>query len=701
VNKKQVTFKLGQEDITLSTGVLAKQAQASVLVTMGDTSILVTVAAQSAQGEIKSFFPLTVECRKRAYANGEIPGGFFKRESRLTEQEILISRAIDRSLRPCFPKNFYDEVQILATVISHDPEHLIDVPALIGASAALYLSGLPYQGPVVAARVGRHGTSLVLNPKKTDLETSDLDLLISAKQDAVIMVEAGAQELSESIMLSAIHHAYEQMQPAIEAIQSFKAVATEATWDWHQPPKLDADLTQQITQALEAPLLEAYGHQAKQARHAAIKAVKTKVLEDWTQPSADDPQRAVVSAAALNLLISEVEHRVVRQQVADRRLRIDGRAFDCVRPITTETNLLPRVHGSALFTRGETQALVTVTLGNERDAQMLDGGEKESFMLHYNFPPFCVGEVGFMGAPKRREIGHGNLAKRAVFAAMPKDTECPYVIRLVSEVLESNGSSSMATVCGASMALMDAGITLTGPVAGIAMGLLKQDDDYLILSDILGDEDHLGDMDFKVAGTHQGITALQMDIKISGLSKETLEKALDQAKAGRLHILSEMAKTLETSRQELSPHAPRIEMFNINPDRIRDVIGRGGATIREIIEQCNVEIDINDDGLVKLCAKNEAGLSQARSRIDELTAEIEVGVVYTGTIVKIMDFGAFVNVLPGKDGFLHISQIANERVENVSDYLKEGQTVTVKAIEIDKQGRVRVSMKALQTEISG
>jgi polyribonucleotide nucleotidyltransferase len=701
VNAKQVTFELGQEKITLETGVLAKQAQASVLVTMGDTVILVTVGAASAGGEIKKFFPLMVECRKRAYATGAVPGGFFKRESRLTEQEVLTSRAIDRSLRPCFPKNFYDEVQVLAIVLSQDPTHLIDVPALIGASAALHLSGLPYQGPVAAARVGREAGEFIINPTLEQLADSDLDILISGKKDSVIMVEADAQELSEEVMLSGIMHAHQQMQGAIESIETLKASADENIWNWIEPSKIDTDIADKIAEDLRPGLLDAYTHREKKLRSQAIRAAKEQVILTWTQPAEDGSDRAVVSGSALNLLINSVEHTLVRKQVADAQQRIDGRDFNVVRPITTATSLLPRTHGSALFTRGETQALVTVTLGNERDAQLLDGGGKEAFMLHYNFPPFCVGEVGFMGAPKRREIGHGNLAKRAVSAVLPGEDACPYVLRLVSEVLESNGSSSMATVCGASMALMDAGIKIRAPVAGIAMGLLKQDDEYMILSDILGDEDHLGDMDFKVAGTAAGVTALQMDIKISGLDADLLKKALLQAREGRLHILEEMAKTLSQSRQDLSLHAPRIEMFPINPERIRDVIGRGGATIREITEQFEVEIDISDDGMVKLCARNDAGLRQARARIDELTADVEVGSIYTGRVVKIMDFGAFISLLPGKDGFLHISQIANERVENISDHLTEGQDVTVKAIEIDKQGRVRVSIKALQTEISG
>jgi polyribonucleotide nucleotidyltransferase len=697
VNKHAVEFKYGNDNIIIETGELAKQSQASVVVRMGDTVLLATVCASSSKGQVKGFLPLTVESRKKAYASGDIPGGFFKRESKLTEAEILSSRAIDRTIRPCFPKNFYDEVQVLVTVLSLDPEHNADIPAMLGVSAALKLAGLPFDGPVAAVRVGMLGEELVINPGVKQLVDSRLDMIVSGKKDAVLMVEAGAKVLSEEVMLEAILLAQKEMQPAFVAIDELVEKAGANVWDWVKPEELAANFVSDIKESLRSQLSAAYEVQDKLVRKAEIKTIKAKFVESWLSRDdlgLDNPE------VALEMVFSECEHELVRANMFATNTRIDKRAFDEVRTISSGVSYLPRSHGSAVFTRGETQALVTVTLGSDRDAQMLDDGSKETFMLHYNFPPFCVGEVGFMGAPKRREIGHGNLAKRALENAL-NVSDLPYVVRVVSEVLESNGSSSMATVCGGSMALMDAGVKLASPVAGVAMGLMKKADNYIVLTDILGDEDHLGDMDFKVAGTIDGITALQMDIKIGGLSEEILRKALAQAKAGRIHILGEMAKTIEKTSSELSPFAPRVESMQINPDKIRDVIGRGGATIREITETYQVEIDISDEGVVKVCANDAEGLEGALAKIKELTADIEVGQVYTGKVVKIMDFGAFVSIFPGKDGFLHISQISNERVENINDYLAEGQEVVVKAIELDKQGRVRVSMKAASTEIAG
>lgn len=697
MNKHAVEFKYGNDNIIIETGELAKQSQASVVVRMGDTVLLATVCASSSKGQVKGFLPLTVESRKKAYASGDIPGGFFKRESKLTEAEILSSRAIDRTIRPCFPKNFYDEVQVLVTVLSLDPEHNADIPAMLGVSAALKLAGLPFDGPVAAVRVGMLGEELVINPGVKQLVDSRLDMIVSGKKDAVLMVEAGAKVLSEEVMLEAILLAQKEMQPAFVAIDELVEKAGANVWDWVKPEELAANFVSDIKESLRSQLSAAYEIQDKLARKAEIKTIKAKFVESWLSRDdlgLDNPE------VALEMVFSECEHELVRANMFATNTRIDKRAFDEVRTISSGVSYLPRSHGSAVFTRGETQALVTVTLGSDRDAQMLDDGSKETFMLHYNFPPFCVGEVGFMGAPKRREIGHGNLAKRALENAL-NASDLPYVVRVVSEVLESNGSSSMATVCGGSMALMDAGVKLASPVAGVAMGLMKKADNYIVLTDILGDEDHLGDMDFKVAGTIDGITALQMDIKIGGLSEEILRKALAQAKAGRIHILGEMAKTIEKTSSELSPFAPRVESMQINPDKIRDVIGRGGATIREITETYQVEIDISDEGVVKVCANDAEGLEGALAKIKELTADIEVGQVYTGKVVKIMDFGAFVSIFPGKDGFLHISQISNERVENINDYLAEGQEVVVKAIELDKQGRVRVSMKAASTEIAG
>ena len=698
MNKHVVEFKYGNESVVIETGELAKQAQASVVVRMGETVLLTTVCAGSAKGQVKGFLPLTVESRKKAYASGSIPGGFFKRESKLTEAEILTSRAIDRTIRPCFPKNFYDEVQVLVTVLSLDPDHNADIPSMIGVSAALKLAGLPFDGPVAAVRVGMVDDQLVVNPGLKKLAESKLDMIVSGKKDAVLMVEAGAKVLSEETMLQAILLAQKEMQPAFSAIEELVAKAGVNVWDWVKPEELAENFAKEIKDSLHAKLSAAYEIQDKLARKAEVGKIKASFVEAWL---AREDLGLVSPEVALEMVFNECEHELVRANMFATNTRIDKRSFDQVRAISSKVSYLPRSHGSALFTRGETQALVTVTLGSDRDAQMLDDGGKETFMLHYNFPPFCVGEVGFMGAPKRREIGHGNLAKRALENAFDNVNDLPYVVRVVSEVLESNGSSSMATVCGGSMALMNAGVKLASPVAGVAMGLMKHGESFIVLTDILGDEDHLGDMDFKVAGTIDGITALQMDIKIGGLSEEILQKALAQAKAGRMHILSEMAKTIEKTSENMSPYAPRVESMQINPDKIRDVIGRGGATIREITETYKVEIDISDEGLVKVCANDAEGLEGALAKIKELTTDIEVGQVYTGKIVKIMDFGAFVSIFPGKDGFLHISQISNERVENINEYLTEGQEVVVKAIELDKQGRVRVSMKAANTEIAG
>ncbi|MEN9470959.1 MAG: hypothetical protein RL214_315 [Pseudomonadota bacterium] len=688
-------MQFGSQEIILETGAVARQATASVLVSLGGTTVLVTVVGnKQAIGEERDFFPLTVQYQERTYAAGRIPGGYFKREGRPTEKEILTSRLIDRPIRPLFPQEFHNEVQIVATVMSSNPDINADIPALIGASAALSLSGLPFKGPIAAVRVGYLEGQYILNPSFKQLETSDLDLVVAATERAVLMVESQAAELPEEVMLNAILFGHQQMQGIIQAIKELAQEAGKPAWDAQTTSALlDSDTEQKITQAVQVPLTEAYQISEKLARKLKLDKLREDVITQWV-----DEEKGITSKA-IQLLLANIEEKIVRDRILAGAARIDGRDKKTVRPITIKPGFLPRTHGSALFTRGETQALVVTTLGTDRDAQTveaLDGEGRETFMLHYNFPPYSVGETGQMGSPKRREIGHGNLAKRALRAVLPSESDFPYVLRVVSEITESNGSSSMATVCGASIALMDAGVPLKKHVAGIAMGLIKEGDNFAVLTDILGDEDHLGDMDFKVAGTTDGVTALQMDIKIDGITEEILKMALNQAKEGRLHILNIMQQTLAEPRIEVSPYAPRITTLKINPEKIRDLIGKGGATIRAITEETGTLIDISDDGVVRISTSDLQACQNAIERIKKVTAEVEVGRIYEGAIVKLTDFGAFVNVLPGRDGLVHISQISNERVEQVSDVLSEGQIVKVKVLEIDRQGRIRLTMKDIE-----
>ena len=688
-------FQYGDHTVTLETGEIARQASGAVVCSMGDTSVLVTCVAVKSEVEGRDFFPLTVNYQERTYAAGKIPGGFFKREGRPTEKETLTSRLIDRPLRPLFPKGFTNEVQVIATVMSLDAEIDPDIPALIGASASVALSGVPFNGPIGAARVGYIDGEYVLNPRVSDLDKSELDLVVAGTDNAVLMVESEAKELSEQVMLDSVVYGHEQMQVVINAIRELVAEADVERWEWQAPDK-DEALEAAVAEVAEAQIIEAYQISDKQDRYARLADIRNGVVEALAAGEESQWSAADVADAT-----SALEKRVVRSRILDAQPRIDGRDTKTVRNINVRVGVLPRTHGSALFTRGETQALVITTLGTGRDAQLIDaieGERKENFMLHYNFPPYSVGEAGFVGSPKRREIGHGRLAKRGVQAVMPDMDDYPYVVRVVSEITESNGSSSMASVCGASLSMMDAGIPLKAPVAGIAMGLIKEGDRYAVLSDILGDEDHLGDMDFKVAGTTEGVTALQMDIKIDGITREIMETALAQAKEGRLFILGEMAKVIDKPREELSEFAPRFTTFKINPDRIRDVIGKGGATIRALTEETGTTIDLDDDGTVKIASVDKAAGEEAKRRILELTADAEVGKVYEGRVSKIMDFGAFVTILPGKDGLVHISQISNERVENVADKLSEGDIIKVKVLEIDKQGRIRLSMKAVDND---
>ncbi|MAA75550.1 MAG: polyribonucleotide nucleotidyltransferase [Salinisphaeraceae bacterium] len=684
------TFQYGQHEVTLETGEIARQADAAVMVRMSDTVVLVTAVGRKEASPTANFFPLTVNYQERTYAGGKIPGGFFKREGRPNENETLTCRLIDRPVRPLFPKGFYNEVQIIPTVLSLDPEVSPDIPALIGASAALALSGMPFAGPVGAARVGYVDGDYVLNPSKTQLESSALDLVVAGTADAVLMVESEAAELSEDVMLGSVLFGHEQMQVAINAINEMVSEVGKPAWDW-QPPARNESVDEAVKQAFGDAVNEAFQIADKQDRGQRLGEIKQELLEKFGGEEGqheDDELKAALSA---------LEKATVRGRILDGQPRIDGRDTRTVRPISIRTGVLPRTHGSALFTRGETQALVVATLGTGRDAQVIDaiGGEfKQPFMLHYNFPPYCVGETGFMGGPKRREIGHGKLAKRAVERVMPDlENEFPYVLRVVSEVTESNGSSSMATVCGTSLALMDAGVPIKAPVAGVAMGLIKEEDKFAVLTDILGDEDHLGDMDFKVAGTPTGVTALQMDIKIKGITREIMQAALEQARDGRMHILGEMKGVIETPRADVSEWAPRIFTIKIDSDKIRDVIGKGGVTIRAITEETGASIDIDDDGTIKVAAVDKAAADAAIKRIEDITRDIEAGQVYEGKVVRIMDFGAFVSLMPGRDGLVHISQIAEHRVEKVTDELNEGDTVRVKVLEVDKQGRVRLSMK--------
>ena len=694
--KKQVKqFQYGQHTVTLETGQIARQATGAVKVSMGDTVLLVTVVGKKEAKPDAPFFPLTVNYQEKFYAAGAIPGGFFKREGRPTEKEVLICRLIDRPIRPLFPKGFKNEVQVIATVMSFSKEIDSDIPALLGTSAAMAISGIPFSGPIGAARIGYADGEYLLNPSLEQLETSQLDLVVAGTDEAVLMVESEADLLSEEVMLGAVNYGHEQMQVAVEAIKEFAAENAKPTWDWVEET-INEELLNEINGQFGSQIESAFANQVKEDRYAALDEMRTAVKAHYFPEGEDEPKHNRKEVMAL---VSKLEKEHVRGKIISGSPRIDGRDPTQVRPISVEVGILPRVHGSALFTRGETQAIVATTLGTGRDAQLIDGIEGESkddFMFHYNFPPFCVGEAGFMSGPKRREIGHGKLAKRGLMAVVPSEEEFPYVKRIVSEITESNGSSSMASVCGSSLSMMDAGIPLKEPVAGIAMGLIKEGDDFAVLSDILGDEDHLGDMDFKVAGTANAITALQMDIKIQGITREIMEIALRQATAGRQFILGEMNKVISTPRKEMSAYAPRLETIKVNPDKIRDIIGKGGATIRALTEETNTTIDINDDGTVTIASINQEDGDLAKKRIEDLTAEVEVGTIYEGKVVKIMDFGAFVNLLPGQDGMVHISEICHERVAKVTDKIQEGETVRVKVLEVDKQGRVRLSMKALE-----
>jgi len=693
VSVSKQTFSYGPHSVTIETGRLARQSDGAVVVTMGDTVVLVTAVGKREAVAGRDFFPLTVNYVEKTYAAGKIPGGFFKREGRPSEKEVLTSRLIDRPIRPLFPEGFYNEVQIVATVLSLDPEIDSDIPSLIGASAALAISGIPFSAPIAATRVGYRNGTYLLNPTTTQVKTeSDLDLVVAGTADAVLMVESEANCLPEEVMLGAVLFGHEQMQTAIGAINKLAAGAGKPRWDW-KAPEANVALKQAVAAQAKSALTEAYGLVVKQARVTRLAEIRQSVQAALSGGDAPQFTKDQVSTE-----LHDLEYRLVRDFILDGKPRIDGRDLRTVRPITIEVGALPRTHGSAIFTRGETQALVTTTLGTGRDAQIIDalaGERREPFMLHYNFPPFSVGETGFMGSPKRREIGHGNLARRGINAVMPNLQEFPYVLRVVSEVLESNGSSSMATVCGTSLALMDAGVPLKGPVAGVAMGLVKEGERFAVLTDILGDEDHLGDMDFKVAGTKDGVTALQMDIKINGITAEIMKAALEQAKAGRLHILGEMNKVLDKARPEMSEWAPTIVTIKIDPEKIRDVIGKGGSVIRQITEETGATIDIENDGTVKIASVDAASGREALRRIEMITADVEVGRIYEGKVVRLMDFGAFVAILPGRDGLVHISQISEERVERVSDKLKEGDVVKVKVLEVDRQGRVRLSMRGV------
>jgi polyribonucleotide nucleotidyltransferase len=697
VNQVTKTFKFGDHEVVMQTGEVARQASSAVMVSIGDTMVLVSAVGRKEAKPGQDFFPLTINYQERTYAAGKIPGGFFKREGRPAESETLISRLIDRPLRPLFPKGFKNEVQVIATVMSLDPEIQTDIPAMLGASAALACSGMPFQGPIGAARVGYINGSYALNPSLSSMQDSDLDLVVAGTDNAVLMVESEAAVLSEDVMLGAVVFGHEQMQVAIQAIRELAAEVGAEPWGWEAAP-VNESLAAQVSSAAEAGLVEAYSTPDKMERQNKVAQVRDAVVEQLATEAEGAPSAAEVKGA-----FSTLEKSIVRGRILAGELRIDGRDTRSVRPISVKTGLLPRVHGSSLFTRGETQAIVAATLGTTRDAQIIDaleGERRDAFMLHYNFPPYCVGETGFVGSPKRREIGHGRLARRGVAAVMPDEEVFPYTIRVVSEITESNGSSSMASVCGSSLAMMDAGVPLSAPVAGIAMGLIKDDSRFAVLSDILGDEDHLGDMDFKVAGTEAGVTALQMDIKIDGITREIMEAALEQAKEGRLFILGEMNKVLAAPREELSEHAPRFITLKIHPEKIAAVIGKGGAVIRALTEETGATIDIGDDGVIKIASSDREAGEEARRRIEQITADVEVGAIYEGKVQKIMDFGAFVNILPGKDGLVHISQISEERVQNVSDELSEGQTVRVKVLEVDKQGRIRLSMKAVMADES-
>ncbi len=689
MSKVTKTFQYGDREFTLETGEIARQADACVITSCGDTQVMVSVVSKIT-GEPKDFMPLTIDVEERTYAAGRIPGGFFRREGRPGEKSILLCRLIDRPLRPMFPKGFGYDVQVVITIVSIDPDVDVEIVSLIGAAAAMSSSGIPFNGPVAAARVGYINGEYKLNPLLSELESSELDLVVAGTRDAVLMVESEANILPEDVMLGAVTYGQEESIKAIDAITEFAQEVGKPMQEWTPPvetPELDA----KVAEMVEAELVDAFQTPEKMERQDKVSAAHVKLLEELVTEEVTKDQ--------VNVAFKNLEKKIVRSRILDGQPRIDGRDTTTVRQIDVRTKVWPRAHGSALFTRGETQAVVSTTLGTERDAQIIDaleGEVRDRFMLHYNFPPYCVGEVGRVGSPKRREIGHGRLARRGISAVLPTAEEFPYVIRVVSEITESNGSSSMASVCGTSLSLMDAGVPIKAPVSGVAMGLIKDGDKFAVLTDILGDEDHLGDMDFKVAGTPEGVTALQMDIKIDGITKEIMEQALSQAKDARIYILDEMSKVISKPKEEMSDHAPRIITIKIHPDKIRDVIGKGGAVIRALTEETGATIDIQDDGTVNIAAVEGTAGEEAKRRIEQITAEVEEGMIYDGKVVKLMDFGAFVNVLPGKDGLVHISQIAEERVNEVSDFLSEGQSVRVKVLEVDRQGKIRLTMKDIE-----
>jgi len=694
VNSIKKSFQYGEHVVTLETGAIARQADGAVIVDMAETVVLVTAVGRKHADPGRDFFPLTVNYQEKTYAAGKIPGGFFKREGRPSEKETLVCRLIDRPIRPLFPKGYKNETQVIATVMSLNPDVDPDIPALIGASAALAISGMPFAGPIGAAKVGYANGGYLLNPGRAAVADSDLELIVAGTKDAVLMVESEASGLSEEIMLGAVMFGHEQMQVAIDAINELVAEVGKPAWEWEAAEE-DQELAEAIRAQAASGFTDAYQVSDKMERQTAVGELKAAAVAAL----AGDGDEARWSADNVKGALSKLEKSTVRQRVIKGEPRIDGRDKTTVRPINVEIGVMPRAHGSAVFTRGETQAIVVTTLGTGRDAQIIDaieGERKDPFMLHYNFPPYCVGETGFIGSTKRREIGHGKLARRGIQAVMPNMEDFPYVIRVVSEITESNGSSSMASVCGTSLALMDAGVPLKAPVAGVAMGLVKEGDEFAVLTDILGDEDHLGDMDFKVAGTDDGITALQMDIKIQGITKEIMDVALAQARDARLHILGEMGKVISTSREEMSEWAPTIMTMKIDPEKIREVIGKGGAVIRAITEETGASVDIDNDGTIRIASVDGASGKEARRRIELITADVEVGRIYEGKVARLMDFGAFVTILPGKDGLVHISQISNERVEKVSDKLAEGDVVKVKVLEVDRQGRVRLSMKEVE-----
>jgi len=694
MSKFTKSFQYGKHEVRFETGEIARQADGAVMVSMGDTQLLVTVVGAKSAKEGQDFFPLTVQYQEKAYSAGRIPGGFLKREGRPSEKETLTSRLIDRPIRPLFPKGFMNEVQVIAMVVSLDPEIGTEVPAMLGTSAALAISGIPFEGPIGAAVVGYKDNGYILNPSSEELKASDLELSVAGTADAVLMVESEAAELSEDVMLGAVVFGHEQMQVAIEAINELKSEAGKPTWDW-KPAAENTELKEKVFDMIRSDVEAAYNIADKMERYAAIDAAKAKIMDALavTEENANG-----YDAGEIDKMVGKLQKEIVRGRIIAGEPRIDGRDTQTIRNIDCKVGILPKVHGSALFTRGETQAIVVTTLGTEKDAKMVDdltGSYNDRFMLHYNFPPYSVGECGRVGTPGRREIGHGMLARRGVAALLPTAEEFPYTIRVVSEITESNGSSSMATVCGTSMSLMHAGVPVAAPIAGIAMGLVKEESGFAVLSDILGDEDHLGDMDFKVAGTEQGVTALQMDIKITGITQEIMQIALKQAKDGRLHILKEMEKAIGSSNEDVATTAPRFFTVKVKPEKVREIIGKGGATIRSITEETGVTIEIDDDGNVKIAAVDDESANAAKARIAQITAEPEIGKVYDAKVVKIVDFGAFVSYMPGREGLVHVSQIADERVEDVNEYLKEGQEIKVRLTDVDKQGRVKLSIKAV------